>query len=200
MLSIETVRVMFIVSLMYAANGKRILQNNAAIQKTSRLAIVVLQADNKSSVTGTIELYQLPSKKGVLIKGVVRGLKPNSEHGMHIHEFGDLTNKCASLGDHYNPTGKSHGGPNDNIKHVSDLGNITANSRGISTISIRINSFSLFDKFAVVGRSIVIHENRDDLGRGTAQTSKTNGNSGARIGCGVIGIANPTVTPVPKEA
>lgn len=37
------------------------------------------------------------------------GLKPNSLHGFHIHEFGDLIEGCKTAGAHYNPHGKKHG-------------------------------------------------------------------------------------------
>jgi Cu-Zn family superoxide dismutase len=39
-----------------------------------------------------------------------------------------------------------------------------------------------------VGRSIIIHEDEDDLGLGNKEDSKTTGHSGARIACSVIGI------------
>jgi len=35
----------------------------------------------------------------------------------------------------------------------------------------------------------VVHANPDDLGRGDHNLSKTTGNSGPRLACGVIGLA-----------
>jgi Cu-Zn family superoxide dismutase len=37
------------------------------------------------------------------------------------------------------------------------------------------------------GRSVIVHEDEDDYGRGPHEDSKTTGHSGARIGCAVIG-------------
>jgi len=41
----------------------------------------------------------------------------------------------------------------------------------------------------ILGRSIIIHEDKDDLGLGTFEDSKTTGHSGARIACALIGIS-----------
>ena len=48
---------------------------------------------------------------------------------------------------------------------------------------------SLFGDNNILGRSCVVHENEDDLGRGRHELSKTTGNSGPRVACGVIGLA-----------
>ena len=37
------------------------------------------------------------------------------------------------------------------------------------------------------GRSVIVHEDEDDYGRGPHEDSKTTGHSGARIACEVIG-------------
>jgi Cu-Zn family superoxide dismutase len=48
----------------------------------------------------------------------------------------------------------------------------------------------LIGPHSIIGRSIIIKANEDDLGRGGHEYSLTTGNSGARIAGGVIGIAS----------
>lgn len=82
------------------------------------------------NVVGTISFEQVDSNPTV-IKYTVSGLEPG-EHGFHIHEFADFSNGCMSAGPHYNPHGKTHGGPTDEERHAGDLGNIIADSTGVA--------------------------------------------------------------------
>lgn len=44
----------------------------------------------------------------------------------------------------------------------------------------------LSGEYTVIGRSIMVHEDEDDLGKGGHELSLTTGNAGARIACGEI--------------
>lgn len=148
-------------------------------------AVVVLQG---STVQGTITFEQ-QGNGPVSVYGEVRGLKPGL-HGFHVHEFGDGTNGCTSAGPHFNPHGKEHGGPQHDERHVGDLGNIEAGPDGIARVSIQDPLISLQPGITnIVGRSLVVHEDIDDLGQGGHELSKTTGNAGGRLACGVIGLA-----------
>ena len=142
--------------------------------------------------TGTVTLEQASATEPTVISWDIKGMTPGL-HGFHIHEKADFSNGCLSAGPHYNPHGKTHGGPDDEERHVGDLGNIEAGADGCSKGSIAASLVSLQGEFTVVGRSMMVHADPDDLGRGdhsepgmNGKTSKTTGNAGARIACGEI--------------
>jgi Cu-Zn family superoxide dismutase len=147
-------------------------------------AVCVLKA---KKIDGVIYLEELPNNK-THIYGKVTGLKPGS-HGIHIHEAGDLTDGCTSACAHYNPFGKEHGGPNNSDRHVGDLGNIVADKNGVGVFDLVDSLVKLSGKYSVIGRSIIVHKDEDDLGKGGFPDSKTTGHAGERLVCGVIGYA-----------
>ena len=121
--------------------------------------------------------------QGTVIVGKITGLAPG-KHGFHIHEFGDLTNGCESAGGHYNPDDASHGGLEEG--HVGDLENVIANTDGVADFTIIAKRVDLIGERSVVGRSIVVHSDEDDLGKGGDDESLKTGNAGKRLACGVI--------------
>mmetsp|Transcript_29057 Transcript_29057/g.81309 ORF Transcript_29057/g.81309 Transcript_29057/m.81309 type:complete len:151 (+) Transcript_29057:72-524(+) len=124
----------------------------------------------------------------VKVEGEVTGLTPG-KHGFHVHQMGDQTNGCISSGGHFNPHGKEHGAPDDENRHVGDLGNIVADDQGVAKVSLSDKQIQLTGANSIIGRSIVVHAGEDDLGRGGFDDSKKTGHAGGRVGCGVIGLA-----------
>lgn len=118
------------------------------------------------------------------------GFEPNSIHGFHIHQYGDLTDGCTSMCDHFNPYDKNHGNRTDIERHVGDLGNLIADSNGIVKIKFSDSLIKLRGNIAnIIGRGLIIHENIDDCGKTNHPLSKITGNSGKRISCAIIGYA-----------
>ncbi|KAF6102564.1 copper chaperone for superoxide dismutase [Phyllostomus discolor] len=68
-------------------------------------------------------------------------------------------------------------------QHRGDLGNVHADADGRATFRIEDEQLKVWD---VIGRSLVIDEGEDDLGRGGHPLSKITGNSGKRLACGII--------------
>lgn len=132
---------------------------------------------------------QASESSPVTVSGEINGLTPG-KHGFHIHEFGDNTNGCISAGPHFNPEKKEHGAPDAGVRHVGDLGNIEADASGVAKINITDKQISLNGANSILGRTVVVHADVDDLGLGGHELSKTTGNAGGRLGCGVIGFAS----------
>ncbi|OMJ07505.1 Superoxide dismutase [Cu-Zn] [Smittium culicis] len=151
-------------------------------------AVCVLKGD--MGVSGTITFVQEEAGKPVQITGTLENLTPG-EHGFHIHAFGDNTNGCLSAGPHYNPHNVTHGAKDAAVRHVGDLGNVTSTDASKPTaVDFQDSIISLTGPFSIIGRSLVLHEDVDDLGLGGHELSLVTGNAGARLCCGVIGIAN----------
>ena len=140
--------------------------------------------EHSDAVKGSILLIQAPGT-ATLIKGTITGLTPG-EHGFHIHEFGDMSDGCKSMGGHYNPDGVDHGSIDEG--HVGDLGNITADKSGIAKFTIQAKRVDLIGERSVIGRGFVVHSDRDDLGKGGDAESLKTGNAGERLACGVITV------------
>ena len=128
-------------------------------------------------------------RNNAIISINIHNLPPNSSHAFHIHETGDMSDGCKSLKAHYNPHNKDHGGPNCHNRHVGDFGNIKSDLSGTIMKSIKVKNVKLRGKYSIIGRSFVIHEGMDDLGKGNNKESKITGNAGPRMACGIIGYA-----------
>ena len=151
---------------------------------TESLDAVIAQSElmHSDKVKGTILFMQAPGTP-TLIKGTITGLEPGL-HGFHIHEFGDMSDGCKSMGGHYNPDGVDHGDLKQG--HVGDLENVMADENGVAKFTITAPRVDLIGERSVIGRGIVVHEDEDDLGKGGDAESLKTGNAGERLACGVI--------------
>lgn len=133
------------------------------------------------------EVIAVPYKSGVKLAAHFTRL-PSGKHGFHIHKAGDLRGEgCMGLCEHYDIGRNTHGGePGSTRKrHTGDLGNIEITQKQKEfRKSYHIKGITPKELW---GRSIIVHKDEDDLGKGNFEDSKTTGHSGARIGCAIFG-------------
>jgi len=144
--------------------------------------VAVLHPTEGNNVNGVVRFTK--TDDGVQVEGEVHGLDPNSTHGFHIHEFGDCTaDDGTSAGDHFDPHGQPHGGPEDEERHAGDMGNLTTDEDGTAEISYTDTVMTFRGAASILGRGVIVHAEVDDL-----ETQPT-GDAGDRLSCGVIGVA-----------
>lgn len=120
---------------------------------------------------------------GINASGMMPGI-----YGAHVHAVGrcdapDFT----TAGAHWNPSGQQHGRDNPQGAHAGDLPNFAVGSDGSGSMSFTIpgarltggaNPLMDADRAAVI-----VHAAPDDY------RTDPSGNSGARVACGVVGVA-----------
>merc|ERR1712226_117641 len=111
-----------------------------------------------------------------------------TDHGITVHERGDMSGGCESLGDHYTAFGKQHGRPVDifGYRHDGDLGNIIEEEGGVVTRMMADYATTVGKLFSIVGKGISIYQ-RNDNGHSDG------GDAGDRIACCVVGTMDPFV-------
>jgi Cu-Zn family superoxide dismutase len=146
-------------------------------------AVAVLHGIKGNEVSGTVTFTK--ENNTIRVVADIVGLKPG-KHGFHIHEYGDCSSEDgSSAGGHFNPDNVKHGAPTDAVRHVGDLGNIEADNNGRAHLEMTDSLLSFSGSHSIIGRGVILHSGTDDL------VSQPSGNAGARIACGVIGIAKP---------
>lgn len=143
-------------------------------------AKATLQPSKGSSVKGSATFTQKGDR--VEVTASVSGLKPNQEHGFHIHEKGDCSSGDGmSAGGHFNPLGKAHAPSSTPDRHAGDMPALKADDYGNASFSARLDVITVADgPTGIVGRGLIVHTQPDDY-----KTQPT-GNAGARLACGVI--------------
>lgn len=146
-------------------------------------AAAILYPTEGNDVKGTVIFTQIGDS--VKVVADITGLTPG-KHGFHIHEYGDCSSGGAmSAGGHYNPFNMPHGAPTAKERHVGDLGNVVADSSGHAHYEWTDGLIKLNGPYSIIGKGVIVHAGEDDL------KSQPVGNAGARVACGVIGIAKP---------
>ena len=149
---------------------------------------------NENGVVGEVIFSEL--RDGTEIRAKFTKLPPG-KHGFHIHRAGDLRGEgCLGACEHYHRGPPSnHGGPpisaaiSEAKRHTGDLGNIDISKKNYTYF---LKGTHLSDLY---GRSVIVHADEDDLGKGTEVDSLTTGHSGKRIGCAIIGRISCKLPP-----
>ncbi|MEO7254922.1 MAG: superoxide dismutase family protein [Casimicrobium sp.] len=176
------------VALIALAGCKSMSEEKKPIVAIAEMMPTTAAAAANLAATGTVTLTQLGTNR-VLVKAEIRGLKPFSEHGFHIHTVPDCSGNAVGTGAHFNPDGNPHGDPSHVLRHAGAMLNIKTDAAGLGTTRQEVDTISLgSDKYSVIGLPIVTTRDRDDY------VSQPLGNSGPRVSCGVIKLV-PTATP-----
>ena len=132
----------------------------------------------RAGVHGHVKICQKDAQSLTKFSVCMSGLKPRHLHGFHIHtnpvtSWADLNTSCASCGGHFNPTNQEHGSVFNHyprLRHVGDLiNNIRSDGFGRARVDFWDDMACLIptrDKpYTIIGKSLVIHQGTDDLGR-----------------------------------
>ena len=166
-----------------SSNTKASSDNGAAAPApaANHDAFATLEAKSGSKLVGSARFTR--GADGGITAHIVVANASAGLHGVHIHEKGDCSDdKAANAGGHFNPDGAPHHGPAFGAdRHGGDLGNISVDDKGNGQLDVTVTGLNLDGEgHGIIGRALVVHEKEDDL------HSDPSGNSGARIGCGVI--------------
>lgn len=108
-------------------------------------------ADGSSSINGFLHLTQFENARAATILIDMKDFpEANTEHGIHIHRNGDLSEGCTSLGPHYDPF--------DPDVDVGDLGTVITDDDKTVTHLFDSVRLSLFGDHSIIGRSAIIHD------------------------------------------
>lgn len=147
-------------------------------------AVAVLHATEGNDAEGTVVFTQ--TDEGVRVEANISGLDSDTAHGFHIHQYGDCrSDDGTSAGGHFNPEEMEHGGPDDEMRHIGDLGNLQSDEDGNASADFVDPKLQLSGMTSIMGLGVIVHAGEDDL------ESQPTGDAGSRLACGVVGVANP---------
>ena len=173
------------------ANIRKVLHKAFPRRKNASLTLNLTQCNEarckmftpSQQYIGTVQF--VADKERSVVRCNLQQASPG-KHGLHIHEcvpsdIGDCASTCA----HYNPEKKQHGDATGGDRHRGDLGNCVFNYFSLCK-SVIVADIMLRE---VLGRSVILHADADDLGKGHGnfrRGSLKTGNAGKRIACGVV--------------
>lgn len=135
-----------------------------------------------TSVDGTVRFDSDSAGKVKMTLEITIPKKAGKSVALHIHEHGNCGDTAKLAHGHWNPTNAQHGKWGSGSFHLGDIGNVKLNAQGKGTMTLTTDLWTLGGKpdKNILGKSMIVHGGADDY-----KTQPT-GNSGSRIGCGVI--------------
>ena len=134
-----------------------------------------------TAVNGTLKFDTVKGKVKMKLEITIPA-KAGKTVAVHIHEHGDCADTAKMAHGHWNPTNAQHGKWGSASFHSGDIGNVKLDSKGKGVLTLETNLWTLGGEPAtnILGKSIIVHGGVDDY------KTQPSGNSGTRIGCGVI--------------
>lgn len=154
----------------------------------STVSAIALLADVEGNSIGEVVLNERADGK-VTANFVITGI-PAGWHGFHIHEVGECdatgAEPFSSAGAHYDADGEAH------PDHDGDFPNLLVLLDESGEGSLTTDRFTIADLMDADGSAFIVHANPDNHSHiperygGPDEETLTAGDSGDRIGCGVI--------------
>lgn len=160
-----------------------IVDPGATNKRPVRQALAVLHPTQGNQASGVVRFTETPGR-GIEVFAAVHGLE-GGPHAFHVHVYGDCSAPDAtSAGPHFHFTGSSLDKEVEVI--TGNLGELRQHrTDDVSSHQARIPNASLQGEFSIIGRAVVVHAQGND------PTVTPDGGAGARLACGVIGVAEP---------
>jgi superoxide dismutase, Cu-Zn family len=155
-------------------------RNAAPVVAAAEIKPTAAAASAQLSPSGSVTFTQTGNDK-VLVEVRIAGLKPNAEHGLHVHEVADCSGDGTKTGAHFNPDGYVHNHPAQGARHAGAFFNLKTDANGVGTLRQEPDTVTLSPgKYSIVGKPVIVHRDGDDY------QSHPLGNAGPRIVCGLI--------------
>jgi Cu-Zn family superoxide dismutase len=156
--------------------------DTASVAMVNHAEAVLSATYPDTAVNGTIKFDVDSTGKVKMTLDMTIPSKAGKSIAVHIHEHGDCSDTAKMAHGHWNPANAQHGKWGSASFHAGDIGNIKLNAKGNGTMTLTTDLWTLGGRPGknILGKSIIVHGGMDDY------TSQPAGNSGSRIGCGVI--------------
>jgi len=185
----------------------QLLRRSVALAGVAALALAACGDDDEAASTTTTVATPAPGARAdvvnaqgqsagqvsftegagrVVVEATLRGLPPGF-HGFHVHAVGKCEPPFTSAAGHLTV------GAQDHPAHAGDQPALLVAADGTAETRFATDRYRLSDLLTPEGRAIIVHAGADNHGNvparyapGIDQMTKDTGDSGARLGCGVI--------------